>query len=153
MRTLPSVLLLIIGSAVLTRVAAVVVSRQLSEGSEVSDEFRRVVIFNGLEFTSRARGLRSGEVSVVLGGATLDLRGAVIGAAGARVLVENTLGGMSVTVRDDWRVNVTEMLVGGGVIEVQVTPPEELPDDAPALELAVVNRLGSTVISTGSIDL
>jgi len=152
MRPLFKLLLLIIASAIVTRVAALVVSKQFEEGSEVSDEFRRMVCLDGLEFKSRAGGLRSAEVSVVLGGAKVDLRDAVIDPAGARILVENTLGGLALTVRDDWAVTVNETLVGGGEIEAQVTAPEDLPADAPKLEIDVITRLGGTVISTGSVN-
>ena len=62
MRALAKLLLFITVSAVVTRVAALVVSKQLNEGTEVSDEFRRVVLLDGLDFTSRAGGLRSAEI-------------------------------------------------------------------------------------------
>jgi predicted membrane protein len=152
MRTLLKTMFLVIGSVIVTRLAAYVVAQQFEEGSEVSDEFRRMVIFDGLDFASRAGGLRSGEVSVFLGGAKLDLREAVIDGAGARIHVENTLGGLAVTVRDDWAVTVNEMVVGGGEVEVRVTPLDELPEDAPKLELDIITRLGGTVVTTGSID-
>ena len=66
MRTLLKLLLVLIAGTVVTRLAARVVSKQFEEGSEVSDEFRRMVIFDGLDFASRARGLRQAEVGVVL---------------------------------------------------------------------------------------
>ena len=121
MRTLLKALLVLIAGTVVTRLAAMAVSKQFEEGSEVSDEFRRLVCLDGLEFASRARGLRNAEVSVVLGGARVDLRNAVIDPAGATILLENTLGGMVLNVRDDWAVSVDDMLVGGGDIEVRVT--------------------------------
>ncbi len=153
MRTLLKLLAFIIGSAVVARLGAFVVARQLDVGTEVSDELRRVVVFDGLDFTSRARGLRRAEVSVFLGGAKVDLRHAVIDPAGARVRVQNTLGGLVVTVRDDWAVTVHEALVGGGDLEVKVTPPQDLPEDAPRLEIDVMTRLGGTVITTENVDL
>lgn len=153
MRTLPKLLLFIIGSAAVARISGFVIARQLDEGSEVSDEFRRVVILNGADFNSRALGLRSGELSVVLGAAKLDLREATLDPAGARLLIENTLGGLAVTVRDDWAVTVDEVLVGGGETTVDVTAPADLPEDAPRLEIEAITRMGGTVIGTGSIDL
>ena len=78
MRPLLKLLLFAIVSMIVTRLAALVVSKQFEEGSEVSDEFRRMVLLDGLDFTSRAGGLRSGEVSVVMGSARVDLRDAVI---------------------------------------------------------------------------
>jgi predicted membrane protein len=149
MRTLLKPLLLLIGGMVVTRLAGLVVSRHFEEGREVSDEFRRMVCFDGLQFTSRAGGLRNAEVSVVLGGAKVDLRNAVIDPAGATILLENTLGGLVLNVRDDWAVTVDDVLVGGGETEVRVTSPDELPADAPKLRVRVITRLGGTVITTG----
>jgi len=148
MRALLKVLAIVVVSAIATRLAGLVVSRQFNEGSEVSDEFRRMVIMDGVEFSSHARGLRSVEISVVMGGARLDLRDAVIDPAGARVLAENTMGGLLILVRDDWDVTVDDTLVGGGESRVQVTPSEDLPDDAPKLRVQVFTRIGGTAVST-----
>ena len=150
MRTVLKVLGLMGLSVIVVRLAATVVSKQFEEGSEVSDEFRRVIVFDGLEFTSRAGGLRSGEISVFMGSGRLDLRDAVIDPAGARLLVENTMGGLIIVVRDDWAVTVNESLVGGGETEVDVTPPEELPEDAPSRRIDAITRLASTAVTTGS---
>ena len=149
MRRLLKTLLLLSAAMAVARLTATVVSRQFEEGSEVSDEFRRVRCMDGLDFTSRAAGLRRARVSVVLGGAKVDLRNAVIDPAGATISLENTLGGLVLNVRDDWAVTVDEVLVGGGENEVRVTPLHELPDDAPRLRVEVVTRLGGTVITTG----
>jgi len=149
MRTLLKPLLLLIAGLVVTRLAALVVSRQFEQGSEASDEFRRMVCLDGLEFTSRAGGLRSADVGVVLGSAKVDLRNAVIDPAGATILLENTLGSLVLNVRDDWAVTVADVIVGGGETEVRVTSPDELPADAPELRVSVITRLGGTVITTG----
>ena len=69
MRRLLKTLLLLSAAMAVARLTATVVSRQFEEGSEVSDEFRRVRCMDGLDFTSRAAGLRRARVSVVLGGA------------------------------------------------------------------------------------
>lgn len=148
MRTLLKMLLFFVGAAVVTRLAGLVVTRQLNEGSEVSDEFRRVVIMDGAEFTSQAGGLRHGEMSVLLGGAKLDLRAATLDPAGATLLVDNTLGGIQVLVRDDWAVTVDEELVGGGDTTIEVPSPDDLPEDAPKLVLKLMTRLGGSQVTT-----
>ena len=148
MRSLLKTLLVLVAAAIVTRVAAMVVSKQLEEGSEVSDEFRRMSLLDGLEFKSRAGGLRSGEVGVVLGGAKVDLREATIDPGGATILLENTLGGLILVVRDDWAVTVDDTLLGGGDTTIAVTPPTDLPDDAPRLDVQVITRLGGTIITT-----
>ena len=148
MRTLAKLLLPLFGAMVLARLAAIFVSRQFDEGTEVSDEVRRVVFLDGIEFTSRAGGLRSAEVSVVLGGATIDLRDAVIDPGGASILLDNTLGGLELRVRDDWAVTVDDVMRGGGEIEVRVTPLDEVPPGAPRLDVQAITRLGGTLITT-----
>lgn len=152
MRALYKALLVVAGAAIVTRLAAVVVSKQFEEGSEVSDEFRRLTVLDGLEFSSRARGLRNGDVGVMLGGARIDLRAATLDPAGAMILLENTLGGMVLLVREDWVVTVDDKLIGGGQTQVEVTPPSELPADAPRLQVDVITRLGGTVITTGDAN-
>lgn len=149
MRRLLKVLGFMAISAIVTRVVTLVVARRSDEGTEVSDEFRRTVAFDGLSFTSRAGGLRDGAVKVVMGSARIDLRHAVLDPAGARLMVENTMGGLSVHVRDDWAVNVEETLIGGGQTDVRVTSPDDLPDDAPRLHVDVTTRLAGTLVTTG----
>ncbi len=149
MRRLLKTLLVLGAAMVVARLTALIVTRQFDEGSEVSDEFRRVRCMDGLEFTSRSGGLRRARVSVVLGGAKVDLRNAVIDPAGATISLENTLGGLVLNVRDDWAVTVDDVLIGGGETEVRVTSPDELPDDAPRLRVEVVTRLGGTAVTTG----
>jgi predicted membrane protein len=151
MRRMLKGLVLLAGITAATRVAGLVMARQLDEGSEVSDEFRRVCFLTGLDFTSRAGGLREGEVSVLLGGARIDLRNAVLDAGGASILLDNTLGGVRLIVRDDWAVTVEEVLAGGGETDVRVTPPDELPEDAPRLHVHAITRLGGTLITTRGI--
>lgn len=149
MRTLLKVLGFMVVSAIVTRVVALFVARQSDEGTEVSDEFRRTVIFDGIDFTSRAGGLRRGEVSVLMGSARVDLRNAVLDPSGALLALENTMGGLSVHVRDDWAVIVEETLIGGGQTEVRVTSPDDLPADAPRLTIDATTRLAGTLITTG----
>ena len=150
MRTLLKTLLRVGMAVSLIRIAAMLVSKRFEEGSEVSDEFRRVICLDGADFISRAGGLRHAEISVILGGAKVDLRDAVLDPGGATVLLENTMGGLLVLVRDDWAVHVDDMIVGGGETEVRVTAPDELPGDAPRLHVQVITRLGSTVVRTGT---
>jgi hypothetical protein len=153
MRALLKMLLLFAVSATVARVTGQLVSRRYDEGSEASDEFKRMVFMDGTEFTSRAGGLRRGAMRVVLGGAKLDLREATLDPAGAAIAIESTMSGVAVVVRDDWAVTVDHELVGGGETQIDVTPPDDLPDDAPTLYLSLLTRLGSSVVSTGARKL
>jgi hypothetical protein len=49
-------------------------------------------------------------------------------------------------VRDDWAVEVEQE--GQGGFEVDVTAPEDLPDNAPRLRIHAINRLGGGQVTT-----
>ena len=147
MRTLAKLLLFAVASALAARAAGLLLSRRLDEGSEVSDEFRRVVVLRGSEFRSRSKGLRRGEVSVLMGAAQVDLRDAVLDPAGARIVADNTLGGLSILVRDDWVVTVDDTRKGGGEVQVDVADPTTLPDGAPRLHIRLLTRAAGSAVS------
>jgi hypothetical protein len=146
-KLLTNTLFWLIGSAVVAYITGLVVAKALGRGDEASDEFRRVVVFSGDQFRSSAESLRTGELTVILGGALLDLREASLDPAGADLDVQNTLGGLQVLVRDDWLVEVEKELIGGGEIEVDVAAPDDLPADAPHLRIRVLIRYGGTQIA------
>jgi hypothetical protein len=54
-------------------------------------------------------------------------------------------GGVNVTVPRAWRVLVEDRSTLGGV-DSRVTPPEELPEDAPQLRVLVSARMGGVAI-------
>ena len=145
-------LLFIVGTAVSARITGLIVARQRDMGSEVSDEFRRAVVMYGVDFTSRAGGLRSGEISLIMGDARPDLREATLDPRGAELTLENTMGGLQVVVRDDWAVTVDDTLVGGGDVQIDVTSPDDLAEDAPKLHIQLLTRMGGSVVSTGDQD-
>ncbi len=153
MRTVLKTLLVIVVAAIAARLASLTVSRQLDEGSEVSDEVSRTVVMNGLDFRSRARGLRSGQVRVLLGGARLDLREATLDPGGARFAIENTLGGVLLVVPASWAVTVDEEIIGGGEAKVDVTALDDLPEDAPRLTVELVTRFAGSVVSTEGVGV
>ena len=124
---------------------AQVLARRRSVGDETADEFVIVVRVGGVERASRATALRRGAVSVVLGGVDLDLREAVLDPAGATLALSATWGGVNVTVPTTWKVLVEHQAVLGGV-NANVTPAEELPDDAPVLRVEATARFGGVAI-------
>jgi hypothetical protein len=114
-------------------------------GDETADEFAIASYVGGAQRTCRAASLRRGAVSVVCGGVDLDLRQAALDPAGAALELSATCGGVSLTVPTDWRVVVEDRATLGGV-DARVTPPEELPDDAPTLHVEARARLGGVSI-------
>ena len=67
-----------------------------------------------------------------MGGVDLDLRDAILDPDGASLELKATMGGFQVTVPAEWAVDFKDDSVTGG-FEVDVTPLEDLPEDAPKL--------------------
>jgi hypothetical protein len=84
-------------------------------------------------------------VSVCCGGVDLDLREATLAPEGATLDLSATWGGVNVVVPRAWKVVVEDRSVLGGV-DARVTPPEELPDDAPRLGVSITARLGGVAL-------
>jgi predicted membrane protein len=140
-----------VGSIIVMRIVTVLFAKQLDEGTEASDEFRRVAVMNGIDFSSRAGGLRSGAITVALGGARVDLRGATLDPGGAKLVIDNRLGGVQVLVRSDWNVTVDEELRGGGEIDIDIIPADDLPEDAPKLHVrAMTSMAGTQIMAQGA---
>jgi hypothetical protein len=136
------VVVLLAGLAALGQVLA----RRRTFGDETSDEFGIAAYVGGAQRTCRAASLRRGSVSVVLGGVDLDLREATLDPAGADLDLSASWGGVNVTVPRGWRVQVEDRATLGGV-EAHVTPPEELPDEAPLLRVVASARFGGVSIA------
>jgi hypothetical protein len=114
-------------------------------GDEVSADFARTVVWNGDEFRSMAPALRSGVVRILGGGMVIDLRQAGLDPDGARLDLDVVLGGVSVVVRDDWRVTAEANTVLGG-LAASVADEDVLPEHAPRLHIAARGRAGGISI-------
>jgi len=124
MRLIRSLLGLLVGllvvGGVASAVAAAMTKRQhVSRGTEDDDEVDLVVIFDGLEFASRAPAFRRGSILTWYGGATVDLTGAALDAAGATIDVRTVFGGLQVIVPATWPVDIQVMGVFGGVADAR----------------------------------
>jgi hypothetical protein len=138
--------MVLIGISVTTWVASLVISTKLTRGDASSDDFRVATIMNGGEFRSHAAKLRAGAAITIMGGVRIDLRGATLDPSGASLELNTFMGGLEVLVPEDWAVEVDEE-VSGGEFKVDVTPLEELPEDAPRLRIHAVMRLGGAEIT------
>jgi predicted membrane protein len=134
------------GISVTAWVTSLAISTRLTRGDESSDDFRVATIMNGGEFRSHAANLRSGTAITIMGGVRIDLRDATLDPSGASLELNTVLGGLEVLVPEDWAVEV-EQEVSGGDSKVNVTPIEELPEDAPRLRIHAVMRLGGAEIT------
>jgi hypothetical protein len=124
MRTIRSLLGTLIGLTILggiaSAVAAAMAKRQLvSRGTEDDDEVDLVVIFDGLEFASRAPAFRRGSILTWYGGATVDLTGATLDPGGAVLDVRTVFGGLQLLVPPTWPVDLGVMGLAAGVADVR----------------------------------
>jgi len=123
-----------------------ILSHRLSRGAADADEFSIATICGGVDRTCTAPSLRRGDVLACMGGVDLDLTGATLDPAGAKLEVRACMGGVQVTVPDTWRVTIESTQRAGGV-ETRLAPVDELPDDAPSLDLAVSVLMGGVLVS------
>jgi len=126
-----------------------VMARRFERGAGYADadEFRIAAVWGGREFSSTTTNLVSGWVVAVLGGIALDLRDAKLAPEGATLALRATVGGISVTVPDHWRVIVDRNVVAGGV-DVKTSDPDALPGDAPTLRVTATAQSGGIAITT-----
>jgi len=143
---LPRAFMVFMGISVMAWVASLVISNKLTRGDESSDDFRVATIMNGGEFRSHAANLRSGTAITIMGGVRIDLRDATLDPSGASLELSTMVGGLEVLVPKHWAVEVDQE-VSGGESKVNVTPLEELPEDAPRLRIHAVLRLGGAEIT------
>ena len=83
----------------------------------VGDGFERGAAFDGLWIHVRSQELRSGRVTAVLAGVTVDLREAALSPEGATIHVQSALSGIHLLVPPDWDVTCDVDAICSGVGE------------------------------------
>lgn len=139
-------LLVLIGLQMAAATVGWFLARRFTFGDEASDEFRIAAFFGGKKFSSAATALKSAAAITTMGGIDLDLRDAVLDPSGADLDLHVSMGGVQVLVPEEWRIEV-DAETHGGELQMDVTPPEALPDDAPLLRIHGLVRLGGGVIT------
>ena len=124
---------LVMLASILGAIGAIVAKRQVVPlEDEDADEVRLAAIFGPMNFRSTAQHFRGGTVDCWYGGGLLDLRGATLDPAGARLQVRAVFGGAQIAVPETWRV--TSNVVGiGGIGDGRALVGR--PDDAPHLTI------------------
>jgi hypothetical protein len=110
-----------------------------------ADSVRIAAYFAGAEETVRSSAFRGGKVDVAFGGAKLDLRGASLALAGARLDASAMFGGIEILVPASWTVVVNARPILGG-IENKTAPPVPGGPAGPALEINATAALGGITI-------
>jgi predicted membrane protein len=91
---------------------------ELSEPFVTDEEcFEQGAAFDGFRIEVRSRRFRSGRVTAVLSGVTVDLREAIPSPEGATLDVQSALSGITILVPKDWEVFCDVEAVCGGISE------------------------------------
>lgn len=97
------------------------------------DELDLATILRGRQFRSEAKAFRGGRLISWQGGADIDLRGATLDPAGARLEVWTIFGGMQLRVPEDWPVRMDGVAIFGGAGSLARQPEEG--ESAPVLSI------------------
>jgi predicted membrane protein len=84
------------------------------EASGTESRVNSFVLFGGVERRNSSQDFKGGEVTAILGGCELDLRGASIANGEAVIDVLTFWGGIDIKVPEDWTVSIESMPFMGG---------------------------------------
>jgi hypothetical protein len=104
------VALILAGFALVRRALAGPRPEATADGSAVSS----FAMMSGLEQTNRSAAFRGGDLTAVMGGVGLDLRGARLAPEGATLEVFALWGGIEVTVPEGWAIDLKVLPLLGG---------------------------------------
>ncbi len=110
------------GAIALPPLAAAILRSRYEYSGEDDDDLRVAAIFEGSQVRATSRALRRGEALAWYGALDLDLRGASLDPAGARLRVVALFAGARVIVPAGWEVRVRPVAAFGGV-DARVEPP------------------------------
>ena len=123
-RTRKLLALTTLAAVTLPPLAAAVLRSRYAVSAEDDDDLRVAAIFEGGPVRATSPALRRGEALAWYGALDLDLRGASLDPAGARLRVVALFAGARVIVPTGWDVRVRPIGVFGGV-DARVAPPVE----------------------------
>jgi hypothetical protein len=136
-------------ASIASGIAAFIAKRQLvSIGEPEDDEIALVAIFGPLQFASTASAFRGGTVLAWYGGGEVDLRGATLDPAGARLTVKAMFGGAQLVVPDDWQVEFQLVGILGGAGDTR--PAKGRLDDAPRLVIDGFAAFGGVGVTSST---
>lgn len=114
-----------------------------------ANEIHLAAVLGPFGFASTATAFRGGTIDTIYGGGIVDLRGATLDPAGARLRVRAIFGGAQVVVPAEWRL-VTAVRGLGGVGDGR--PSMERPTDAPTLRIEGLALFGGVGITSDVPD-
>jgi hypothetical protein len=114
-----------------------------------ADEIRLAAIFEPISFRSTASSFRGGSVDCWYGGGVIDLRGATLDPAGARLQVRAIFGGAQILIPETWPI-ITKVVGIGGVGDGR--PRVDRLPDAPQLSIEGVALFGGFGVTSEISD-
>ncbi|MBP1631873.1 MAG: hypothetical protein H6Q11_161 [Acidobacteria bacterium] len=117
---------------------------RLRRGQIDDPEFSRMSVFNSVKLASRAHGLQRVSLTAVLGKLRLDLTGARLDPAGARLAATSLFGHIDVIVPEGWAVEVRGLPIVGAWDDT--VSRRGLGPDSPRLEVHVLVVLGGVEV-------
>lgn len=109
-----------------------------------SDSIDQWIAFGGVEETITSQSFEGGTVTVLFGGAELDLRQAVLAYGESRLTLTAIFGGIEVQIPENCRVIVDGSAILGGIEDN--TAGAEIPDSAPVLKVDATAVFGGVEI-------
>lgn len=117
---------------------------RLRRGQIDDPEFSRMSVFNSVKLASRSFGLRRASLTAVLGKLRLDLTGARLDPAGARLSATSLFGHIDVIVPEGWAVEVRGLPIVGAWDDT--VSRRGLGPDSPRLDVHVLVILGGVEV-------
>lgn len=156
MRPIRNIVAAFVGLTFLTALAsaitaAVLKGRMTSKGEPEDDEVGLVTIYSGRDFISTSKSFRGGSALTWYGGGTVDLRGATLDPAGARLTVRAIFGGIRLVIPETWKVEQRLVAIFGGVGDARDT--EGAFETGPTLVLDGFALFGGVGIVSEAPDL
>ncbi len=98
-------------------------SRSTPEGTENSDTLNAFALWSGVGRKITSQQFRGGEVTAIMGGHEIDLRGARLAGDSAEIDLFVWWGGVDFRIPEDWQVTLNGIVVMGGIEDQTKAPP------------------------------
>lgn len=115
--------------------------RAVEADASADDLLSSTAVFGGSDLVTASPRLRGGSLTAILGGITVDLRGARPAPEGATINATAVFGGIDILVPRGWRITLRSMPVFGG-LDDKTDHSVEVPPDAPVLHIDAVSIFG-----------
>jgi len=132
LRTVVTVIAVVGAVKIAAIVAAKMAAQRAATGDETSDQLRRAAVLGGTRLAMTSQSLRHARFDLGMGGIDLDLTHASLAPEGADIEVFGAMGGVNITVPEDWQVTAESDSKTSGL---NYPDTSELPDDAPHLHV------------------